>query len=888
MATKREQFQALRLTGMDATKAQEQVYGIKPAGLTASVTPAVANIGGEAPVAPSAPSAPSAPVPSTPAQPQMVVPASMQEPVAPATIVPAAPIAPTKAPEAPKFMTEVEREAKLGQVQDNQASKDQMLANVGIMTKEDPNMATDRAKFDAKTGYVGKSPEEKAILDQYFQANVPKTAGDIRKQLQTGVAITDKNILNTTAYRQAKFEQDRFSKYNSMNTEQLFSELRAGNIPSSIQNELASNPNFSAAKQKEAQSTQIDNTNASLKSFMGTPVETVDPLTKLSETLTAIYSTQDQSGSTAEAFKSYISQNPEITQPTAEYNQKYGQKKELERAREQLVTDLKKKYAGEPLSTIMVMAANQAEPLNLQINTLNDSLNLLAADIKNKTDFATQEFGFYQQDQQAQQAKQQKLQEVLGGLAISQFGRQQDQAFDLKKEEIKQKFENDQMATRYIQDLNKIGIQNVYDLQRAEFDFGLKTKLAAIDQRYKKENSVLDLKNEMTKLGFQAGLQQQARAFDLQDQKSLMDYKASLDPELAEKWQAIADKATANTTLADLYGTNVGTYKGNRGYDLAGKMGDALVAPPGAKVVEVRTQDGSQYFLENGQAQEAKGKDVGYGNSVLLQLPDGKYMRLSHLQDINVNLGDDLSGGAVVGTRGNTGKVLGKGGETLTPEQLAAGRGAHVDVEIGGKLLPNGQIDTGSLLSSDQQKAYLGSIKPFASQTTEPLTDKQYTQFNQAVGRFTGNPQVKAFEAALSSGGDLVSSLNSENWPGDVSAVFQFMKTLDPASVVREGEFALAESSAGLPSKIGNLYDKVMKGERLTDDQRKAFGKIAFKFIENKAKLYDSHYNDMTKVLKLQKVPESYFPTKVSDYINQYSQWSEGDQYDNYLNNLSK
>lgn len=58
------------------------------------------------------------------------------------------------------------------------------------------------------------------------------------------------------------------------------------------------------------------------------------------------------------------------------------------------------------------------------------------------------------------------------------------------------------------------------------------------------------------------------------------EYKASLDPEKAVKWQDIADKATENSSLADLYGRNVGTYTGNRGYDLAGKMGDGIVAPP--------------------------------------------------------------------------------------------------------------------------------------------------------------------------------------------------------------------------------------------------------------------------------------------------------------------
>lgn len=85
-------------------------------------------------------------------------------------------------------------------------------------------------------------------------------------------------------------------------------------------------------------------------------------------------------------------------------------------------------------------------------------------------------------------------------------------------------------------------------------------------------------------------------------------------------------------------------------------------------------------------------------------------MRLSHLQEIGVNLGDTLAGGQMVGTRGNTGNVRGKNGETLTAEQLAQGRGAHVDVEISNDATFKGK----SLLSQSDQLAYLKSVKPFS------------------------------------------------------------------------------------------------------------------------------------------------------------------------------
>jgi hypothetical protein len=58
---------------------------------------------------------------------------------------------------------------------------------------------------------------------------------------------------------------------------------------------------------------------------------------------------------------------------------------------------------------------------------------------------------------------------------------------------------------------------------------------------------------------------------------------------------------------------------------------------------------------------------------------------------------------------------------------------------------------------------------------------------------------------------------------GDVSIVFAYMKMIDPGSVVREGEFATAENTAGIPAKVVNSYNKALKGKRLGDKQREDF-----------------------------------------------------------------
>ncbi len=60
------------------------------------------------------------------------------------------------------------------------------------------------------------------------------------------------------------------------------------------------------------------------------------------------------------------------------------------------------------------------------------------------------------------------------------------------------------------------------------------------------------------------------------------------------------------------------------------------------------------------------------------------------------------------------------------------------------------------------------------------------------------------------------------------------MKTLDPSSTVREGEFALAAKSAGVWEQFKNIPANKLEGTILTDEQRKAFGKLAFEYVKNK------------------------------------------------------
>ena len=70
---------------------------------------------------------------------------------------------------------------------------------------------------------------------------------------------------------------------------------------------------------------------------------------------------------------------------------------------------------------------------------------------------------------------------------------------------------------------------------------------------------------------------------------------------------------------------------------------------------------------------------------------------------------------------------------------------------------------------------------------------------------------------------------------GDLALIFNYMKMLDPGSVVREGEFATAQNSAGIPERIRAQYNRVKSGERLTEITRADFLQQAKNLYETQA-----------------------------------------------------
>lgn len=85
---------------------------------------------------------------------------------------------------------------------------------------------------------------------------------------------------------------------------------------------------------------------------------------------------------------------------------------------------------------------------------------------------------------------------------------------------------------------------------------------------------------------------------------------------------------------------------------------------------------------------------------------------------------------------------------------------------------------------------------------------------------------------------------------GDLALIFNYMKVLDPGSTVREGEFATAESSAGVPTQIRNIYNKVLSGQRLGEEQRADFLDRSKRLFAKQEASHKGYVDEYTRLAK--------------------------------------
>lgn len=101
-----------------------------------------------------------------------------------------------------------------------------------------------------------------------------------------------------------------------------------------------------------------------------------------------------------------------------------------------------------------------------------------------------------------------------------------------------------------------------------------------------------------------------------------------------------------------------------------------------------------------------------------------------------------------------------------------------------------------------------------AKQTAITFTKSLQDDYVKASGDFQNS--VDAYNR-------VIQSYKDPSPAGDLALLFNYMKILDPKSTVRESEFTAAAQTGSLPQQIQATATKLIKGERLTPEQRRDF-----------------------------------------------------------------
>lgn len=142
---------------------------------------------------------------------------------------------------------------------------------------------------------------------------------------------------------------------------------------------------------------------------------------------------------------------------------------------------------------------------------------------------------------------------------------------------------------------------------------------------------------------------------------------------------------------------------------------------------------------------------------------------------------------------------------------------------------------------ADTEELVLPNIKPVQDSSDNFANrDKVRDDYLKSSGEFV---KVRdAYDRILSTGA-------KESSPaGDLALIFNYMKMLDPGSVVRESEFANAAASGSFGQRVKAAYERYASGERLTDEMRKDFMTQAGNLFAGQQSIQTNNMNDWSNI----------------------------------------
>lgn len=311
--------------------------------------------------------------------------------------------------------------------------------------------------------------------------------------------------------------------------------------------------------------------------------------------------------------------------------------------------------------------------------------------------------------------------------------------------------------------------------------------------------------------GFTQGLQGGVGlGLQIQEQRTKVDARLA---EIQEEKFSRGFKLSKAASEFQASGTRAGR---QRAFQLANQAAEAFGLPPSDEPFD-DTKDFSEVFKEAQSAIKAfEGKTVAGGNRELLMesLNDSYNMARDILtpaeqKELKTGVKEELVGAEQGREQAFLGQVarlpqLEEAG-AITTEQ-------RTDAEIRG-LEGAGK---------EGEKLLVERIKSQIASTPKPADDKEtFTRASSLRKEFT--TLAKTFRDVRDSFARVESSSEDPSAAGDLALIFNYMKMLDPASVVRESEFANAAATGSFGERFKAAGAKLLEGERLSDVMRADF-----------------------------------------------------------------
>lgn len=142
-----------------------------------------------------------------------------------------------------------------------------------------------------------------------------------------------------------------------------------------------------------------------------------------------------------------------------------------------------------------------------------------------------------------------------------------------------------------------------------------------------------------------------------------------------------------------------------------------------------------------------------------------------------------------------------------------------------------------------------GALRPQSGGPASPTSPANLVT-NEGKLRDDYDRDMKDYNTARSAFSRLQTAANDNTGASDIALVYNFMRTLDPTSTVREGEFATAQNSGSLSQSVMNAYNKALKGERLQPEQRQQFVQTAahqFQSYQERANQLNQRYSGIAQ-----------------------------------------